>query len=268
MTARVRRLAFILCLVAVSCSRAPRRVLRVCADPNNLPFSNQQQEGFENKIASLAAGELGARLEYTWWPQRRGFVRNTLGAGACDAVMGVNSGFEPLRTTAPYYTSTYVFAARRDRALRLGSLDDPRLRHLRIGVQMIGEDATNTPPAHALSRRGMVRNVVGYSVFGDYAQPDPLGGIMEAVDRGAIDAAVVWGPVAGYFARRGRQAIELTPVSPAADGPFPFTFAIAMGVRRQDEALAGELDRVITQRRDDIDRILNEYGVPRVEGAR
>jgi len=253
---------------AAACSHAPGRTLRVCADPNNLPFSNEAREGFENKIAELLARDRHARLEYTWWAQRRGFVRNTLNAGACDVVMGVPAAFDPVRTTRPYYTSTYVFASLRDRQLHLGSLDDPRLRSLRIGVQMIGDDFTNSPPAHALSERGMVRNVVGYSVFGDYRQPSPLSGIMDAVERGDVDAAVVWGPAAGFFARGAAHPFELTPVSPRSDGPArPFVFSIAMGVRRDDVALATELDDFIARRRVEIDRILAGYGVPRAEGA-
>ena len=260
------RLACILAL-ATACTHAPRRTLRVCADPNNLPFSNEAREGFENRIADLLARDRDAALDYTWWAQRRGFVRNTLNSGACDLVMGVPAAFEPLRTTRPYYTSTYVFAARRDRGLHLASLDDPRLRTLRIGVQMIGDDFANSPPAHALSERGMVRNVVGYPVFGDYRQPSPLSGIMTAVERGDVDAAVVWGPAAGYFARGAAHPFELTPVSPSHDGPRPFVFSIAMGVRRGDAALAAELDDFIARRRADIDRILADYGVPRAEGA-
>jgi mxaJ protein len=257
--------AIVLSLAA--CHRAPQRTIRVCADPNNLPYSNQAQQGFENRIAELLARDRHAALEYTWWAQRRGFVRNTLSAGSCDVVIGVPIDFDPVLTTRPYYTSTYVFAARQDRQLHLGSLDDPRLRSLRIGVQMIGDDFTNTPPAHALSRRGLVDNVVGYSVFGNYAQPNPLAEIMTAVEKGDVDAAVVWGPPAGYFARHAARPVEITPVSPRADGPArPFVFAIGMGVRKKDAALAGELDDFIARRQPDIDRILDEYGVPRAEG--
>jgi mxaJ protein len=239
----------------------------VCADPNNLPFSNQAREGFENRIAELLASDRGARVAYTWWPQRRGFIRNTLQAGACDVVMGVPAGFELTRTSQPYYRSTYVFASRRDRVTRLGSLDDPRLRDLRIGVQMIGDDFANTPPAHALARRGLVRNVVGYPVYGDYGRPSPLAAIVKAVDRGDVDAALVWGPAAGYFARASEHPLELTPISPGADSAsLPFVFEISMGVRRDDAALQTELNDFITRRRADIDRILDGYGVPRVEG--
>ena len=259
----MKGLALLLLPLTLACARQPVRTLRVCADPNNLPFSNQRQQGFENRLASLLAADRGARLEYAWWAQRRGFVRNTLGANACDVVMGVPANFDPALTTRPYYRSSYVFVARRDRHLALGSLDDPRLRRLRLGVQMIGDDFANSPPAHALSYRGIVRNVVGYSVFGDYSQPSPLSTIVAAVDRGDVDAAVVWGPAAGYFART--RPLEITPV-PRQDSPtLPFVFAIAMGVRRGNDALRDELNDFIVRRAADIERVLDEYNVPRVE---
>jgi mxaJ protein len=254
-------------LVLSACART--RVIRVCADPNNLPFSNQAREGFENRIADLLAADRGARLEYTRWAQRRGFVRNTLQAGACDGVMGVPANFEVTRTSRPYYRSTYVFAARRDRVSHLESLDDPRLRDLRIAVQMIGDDLANTPPAHALARRGLGRNVVGFPVYGDYARPAPLAAIVTAVDRGDVDAALVWGPAAGYFAKSANHPLDLKPVTPRDDSPsLPFEFDISMGVRRGDAARQAELDDFITRRRPDIDRILDQYGVPRVEARR
>ena len=182
-------------------TRAPA-ALRVCADPNNLPFSNNRGEGFENRLAAMLAQDLGMRVEYTWWAQRRGFVRQTLDAGECDIVMGMPAGFGRVETTRPYYQSTYVFVSRRDRALGLRSLDDERLKHLRIGVQIIGDDFANSPPAHALSARNIVRNVVGYSVLGDYSRPNPPARIVEAVAAGDVDVALVWGPLAGYFAPR------------------------------------------------------------------
>ena len=235
------------------------RTLRVCADPNNLPYSNDKQQGFENAIANLVARDLGARVGYTWWPQRRGFVRNTLKAGDCDMIVGIPSNFELAWPTTPYYRSSYVFLSRKDRGLGIGSLDDPRLKTLRVGVQMIGNDHVNSPPAHALARRGAIDNVVGYMVY------DGAGKIVDAVARGAVDVAVVWGPQAGYFARQQPVALDLVPVSPQIDLPFlPFVFDISMGVRRGDTALREQLDREIEKRRDDIDRILDKYGVPRV----
>ena len=259
-------------LALAACGTAPEpqavRVLRVCADPNNLPFSNERGEGFENRIAELVARELGAELRYTWWAQRRGFIRNTLRAGACDVVMGLPTSFELARTTRPYYRSSYVFVWRRDRGYDIRSFDDPRLRELRVGVQMIGDDYTNSPPAHALANRGVVQNVRGYSVYGDYAQPNPPARIIDAVVRGEVDVAVAWGPMAGYFARMADVPLELVPVSPAVDVPFlPMVFDISMGVRHGDEALRQELERVLIARKRTIDRILDEYGVTRVGGA-
>lgn len=239
--------------------------LRVCADPNNLPFSNDKGEGLENALAELLANDLGTHVVYTWWAQRRGFVRNTLGAGLCDVVMGVPRGFDLAATTQPYYRSSYVFVSRQDRRLHLQSLDDPRLARLRVGVQMIGDDFANSPPAHALSARGMVRNVVGYSVLGDYAQPNPPARIVEAVAAGDVDVALVWGPLAGYFASRETVPLRLDPIVPQSDGPArPFAFSISMAVRRGDGDRLRQLDAFITRRRADIDRLLTRFGVPQL----
>lgn len=245
---------------------APRAALRVCADPNNLPFSNRAGQGFENEIARLIGAELAKPVEYTWWAQRRGFVRNTLNAGACDLVIGVAAGMDMLATTKPYYSSTYVFVSRRDRGVGVRSFDDARLRRVRIGVELIGDDGANTPPAHALARRGITSNVVGYTVYGDYRRPDPAADIMRAVERGAVDVAVVWGPLAGYFAKRSPVPIEITPVSPKVDRPnLPFVFDIAMGVRRRDTTFRRQIEGIIERKRPAIDSILTAYGVPRAD---
>jgi quinoprotein dehydrogenase-associated probable ABC transporter substrate-binding protein len=231
-----------------------------------LPFSNQHLQGFENKIAALLARELNATVAYTWWAQRRGFLRHTLNASACDLVMGMPRRVESVLTTSPYYRSTYVFVYRQDAGPQIHSLDDPALRTVKIGVQLIGDDAANTPPAYALARRNIIQNVVGYSVYGDYAQANPPARIIEAVATGAVDVAVVWGPLAGYFARSQPVPLAVVPVLPSADSPsLPFVFEISLAVRRGEEAFRAELEEVLQRQRSEINRILDEYGVPRVE---
>jgi mxaJ protein len=264
MMARIVRLLPLSVLLAFKGAPASQAI-RVCADPNNLPFSNSAREGFENKIADLVGHELHRPVDYLWWAQRRGFVRNTLNSGSCDLVVGTASGVEMLATTRPYYKSTYVFVSRRDRALGIKSFDDPRLKSLRVGVQLVGDDLANTPPAHALANRGMTTNVVGYTVYGDYRQPSPASRIVDAVARGDVDVAVVWGPLAGYFAKRSRVPLDVVPVSPRMDLPYlPFVFDIAMGVRRGDSTFRNSIDEIIGRRHASIDSILDVYGVPRV----
>ncbi|HEX2779985.1 MAG TPA: substrate-binding domain-containing protein [Gemmatimonadaceae bacterium] len=249
--------------------RAPRaegRVLRVCADSNNLPFSNARGEGLENRLAELVARDLGATVRYEWWAQRRGFIRNTLKANLCDVMMGVPTSLDMLLTTRPYYRSTYVFVTKRSAPFRVRTFDDPRLRRVRVGVQIIGDDYANTPPAHALTRRNIVRNVRGFTVYGDYGQPNPPARIVDAVASGEVDVAVVWGPLAGYFASREPVPLALVPVTPQIELPYlPFVFDISMGVRREDVALRDELEGVLVRRRAAIDSLLQSFGVPRTD---
>jgi mxaJ protein len=242
----------------------PARTLRVCADPNNLPFSNAKGEGFENRIAELVAKDVGARVEYTWWAQRRGYIRNSLKAKRCDVMIGVPTGVGMVLTTRPYYRSTYTFVSRRG-APRVESFDDPTLKRLRVGVQLIGDDFANSPPAEALTHRGIVKNVRGYTVIGDYREPNPPSRIVRAVSNGEIDVGIVWGPLAGYFAQRSPVPLRVSPVSPQIDVPYlPFVFDIAMGVRRGESAFRDSLDNVIMRHQPELDRILESYGVPLV----
>ena len=231
--------------------------LRVCADPSNMPFSNRAGEGFENRIAALVGRDLNRPVQYTWWLQRRSYVRNTLNSGRCDVIIGFPAEAHDALTTTPYYASTYVFAYRTNRNLSIRSFDDPQLRKLRIGVQMANEDYT--PPGVALGRRGLAGNVVGFRLYGDESGPWK---IMDAVVNGAIDVAIVWGPTAGYYAKRSQAPLTIAPVSPPRDGIVPFTFSIAAAVRKNDRALEQRIDASLRRNRAEVNAILASYGVP------
>lgn len=240
----------------------PRRVLRVAADPNNLPFSNDRLEGFENRIAEVVARELNADLVYEWRAQRRGFFRLTLKEGDVDLVLGAPVGSDRALVTEPYYTSTYCFVSREDRHLDISSFDDPRLREFKVGVQVVGDDGFNPPAAHVLADKGIVDNVIGFSVYGNYAEPNPPARIVDAVVKGEVDVAIVWGPLAGYFAQQEPVPIALTPVEQPQDSPFPFIYSIGMGVKKQNLALREELNLILQRHRAEIEKILASYGVP------
>lgn len=235
------------------------RELRVCADPDNLPFSRDDGTGFENRIADLVAAHLHADLRYYWLPDRRGFLRKTLNARECDLVMGLPAQSERALTTQPYYRGTYVFVYRDEVGGRLESLDDPRLRSLRIGVALVGNDLAATPPAMALAQRGIVGNVTGFPMFGEGSIGQRM---TNAVREGAIDVAVLWGPQAGYYARRGGPALTVTPIAPSPG--VAGTFDIAMGVRRDDAALRDEIAGALAVLKPQIDAVLDSYAVARV----
>jgi quinoprotein dehydrogenase-associated probable ABC transporter substrate-binding protein len=243
---------------------AKPQALRVCADPNNLPFSNEAGQGFENRLAQLLAGAMGMRVETAWAAQRRGFIRNNLNAGRCDVVMGVPADYELTLTTRPYYRSTYVFVSRADARWQPRGLDDPGLERARIGVHVIGSD--NPPPAIALARRGIVNNVVGYSIYGDYREPNPPSALIAAVAHGDVDVALAWGPLAGYFARNAGVPLKLTPIAQQMPA-LPMQFSIAIGVRKNEPALRDRLDALLQKKQPEIDALLREYGVPLVADA-
>lgn len=243
-----------------------QRTLTACADPNNLPFSNRDGDGFENKLSELIAADLHARLNYIWWAQRRGYVRNTLNEKKCDFWPGIASNVEMVATSRPYYRSTYVFVTRQSANLGGLTLDDPRLKRLRIGVQMVGNDASNTPPAHALASRGIIANVRGYMLYGDYRRPNPPAAIVEAVERGDVDVALVWGPLAGYFAARSPVPLRTEPVTPwFADQQWPMQFDISVGVQKDNQQLLKEIDGVLSRRAGRIQQLLASYHVPLVK---
>lgn len=231
--------------------------LRVCAEPDNLPFSHENESGFENRIARLVADELGMTLRYSWQPQRRGFVRKTLGTGLCDIWMGVPSDLERVLPTKPYYRSTYVFVYKH-RPLK--SFDDERLRDLRLGIQLPPDGSAATPPGLALALRGAADKVVGYPLYGE--QPAAQR-IVDAVARGELDAGVVWGPAAGFLAAR-RKLLATPARAPAELASLPFEFSISMGVESGNAGLRDRLNAVIERRQAEIDSILADYSVPLV----
>lgn len=251
--------------VGALCGAAEPRTLRVCADPAGLPYSNDKREGFENRIAEILAKEMGARVEYTWWVQRRGFLRHTLNANKCDVVIGLPAGVDMVRTTKPYYRSTFTFVAKKDgRFADVRSIDDPRLRQARIGVPLAGDDGANPGPVHALSKRGIVDGLVGFPLYAEYGRDVPA--IVDAVASGKVDVGVVWGPIAAYGAKK-REGIVVNPIAEREDDGLPFTFAMAMGVRKADKALADELDQVIAKKHDAIAQVLRDARIPEVDHA-
>jgi quinoprotein dehydrogenase-associated probable ABC transporter substrate-binding protein len=258
------RFLSVLCAALVPLCASPAeqtepRELRVCADPDNLPYSHADGSGFENHIAQLVAEEMHATLRHEWLPLRRGFVRRTLGEGRCDLLIGVPAEFQHVMTTRPYYRSSFAFVYRHDDPVR--SFDDSALAKRRIGVQLIGNDLAATPPGHALARRGAITNVEGFTVYGEGPAAQRM---VDAIATHKLDAGLIWGPQAGFFAHRAalEVSIALPPADPASP---PFEFAIAMGVRRGDRALRDELDAILERRRAAIDAILHAYHVLRTD---
>ncbi len=209
---------------------------------------------------------MGLAVEYFWFPQREKFFSKTLNSGVCDMVMGVPVGFDEAATTQPYYRSTYVFLTRRASHLDITSFDDSRLQKLRIGVHILGDEKDNLPPVNALLSRGIVKNLVGYSIFGNLNDKDPPANVIRALEEGKVDIAIVWGPLGGYFSRNSRVPLQVTPIADDPEHPeIPLHFDIAVGVRKRDAALREKLDRELVQRRPEIEAILGAYGIPQVK---
>jgi mxaJ protein len=237
------------------------RELRVCADPDNLQYSNREEQGFENRVASLVAHDLGADVRYYWLPQWRGYARKTLQQHRCDLIPGIAQADESVLATNAYYRGTYAFVYSPTRFPGLASLDDPRLRSAHIGVQVVGIDATPTPAARALAQRGIVVNVVGYPIMGETPS---AARIVDAIADGALDIGIVWSPQPGYFVARRNLALDVVPIRRDATDP-EFDFAIAMGVRRDDVALQRAVNASLARLAPQIDSVLREYAVRRVD---
>jgi mxaJ protein len=247
--------------ICIQSAQSEEPPLRVCADPNNLPYSNAAGEGFENKIVRLVADYLHRQLVFVWRPQRRGFAREGLNAGECDLVAAIPSGASMALTTRPYYRSTYAFVSKPGDP-PVSSLDDPSLRRRTIGVQLIGDNGMNSPPAHALAERGIVENVRGFMVYGDYRKDHPLSEIVHAVATGEVDVAAVWGPAAGYFAAKERPPLVVTTIAGSLEARLPMTFDISMGVQRTDKELKTQVDNALASLAPQIAAILTAYSVP------
>ena len=237
-----------------------RTEFRVCADPSNLPFSNDKEQGFENKIADLMAAKLGVPVTYTWYPNALGFVRNTLRANRCDVIMGVVTADELVQNTNPYYRSTYVLAFRDGEGDRFGDLDSPLMQLARIGV------VAGTPPADLLVRKDLVSQEHPYKLMVDTRVELPARQMMEDLAKGEIDAALVWGPIAGYWSRELKVPITLVPLTSDPRSRLRFDFRISMGIRPNEPRWKHELNDLIRELQPQIQTILQDYGVPLLDG--
>ncbi len=233
-----------------------RKVLRVCADPANLPFSNDKKEGFENKIANIIGDELKLPVEYTWFPQVTGFIRNTLFAKRCDLVIGTGQGDPQLLNTNAIYGSTYVLLYKPNSGLDgVESLFDPRLKDKRMGI------VAGTPPANVIAKAGLMGKAKPYHLVVDRRYDSPAEDMVKDIRSGEIDAGVLWGPIGGYFASRGGDKLTVVPLTKDAKATR-MEFRITMGVRQGDDLWKRQLNDIIRKRQGDIDRVLLEYGVP------
>ena len=265
MARRRRALAVVLALLAsASAARAQTGelvatdALRVCADPANLPFSNERGEGFENRVAALLGRALDRKVEYVFFPQVQGFVRNTLRAGRCDLVMGTVGGDDLMQNTNPYYHTTYVLVFRRGAEAPPERLDDPRMKSLRLGA------VARTPPVDLLVRNGLVENTRFFRLAVDTRIEAPGADMVRAVAEGELDAALVWGPIAGYQAKAKNLPIEMRAL-PTEPGAARMDYRITMGVRGQEPEWRRRINAVIRERQGEIDGILREYGVPMLD---
>jgi quinoprotein dehydrogenase-associated probable ABC transporter substrate-binding protein len=232
------------------------KVLRVCADPRNLPFSNQKGEGFENKLAELFAAKLQKKLDYMYFPQATGFVRMTLGAHRCDVIMGFPQGDDLVQGTNPYYRTAYALVAKPGSGLDdVLELNDTRLKSKHIGI------VAGTPPATNMAVNGLMMNAKPYPLMIDTRYDSSAEAMIDDLNKGIIDAAVLWGPMAGFYARKSDPPLHVTPLVHEKTGP-QLVYRIGMGVRQADQNWKRLLNRLIQENQPEINRILLEYGVP------
>ncbi len=231
-------------------------VLRVCADPRNLPLSNDKGEGSENKLAELLAAKLNKRLAYTYFPQATGFFRMTLGAHRCDVVMGYPQGDDLVQGTNPYYRTAYALVAKAGNGLDdVATLGDPRLKYKHIGI------VAGTPPGTNMAANGLMGNARPYALMIDTRIDSSAEAMIKDITSGAIDAGVLWGPMAGYYAKQASPPLHVTPLVKETTGPR-LSFRIGMGVRAADQNWKRLLNRFIQDNQAEINAILLGYGVP------
>ena len=229
--------------------------LRICADPDDMPFSNRAARGFDNRIATLLAHDLHREPVFIFARSRRGFLREQFNKGACDVLMGVPQGMKSVATTQPYYRSTYVFVTPAREHSRIVSFDDPLLNGRSIGLQVLEENFS--PPSLPLIRSGHAAQLVGFESFGGEAA------MIRAVARGRIGAAVVWGPIAGYYAALLDLPVTLSPVSPAADrSSISFAYSLTVGVHKNDPQLVKALNASLARMQPRIASLLHTYHIP------
>ncbi|MEM9781280.1 MAG: substrate-binding domain-containing protein [Pseudomonadota bacterium] len=232
---------------------------RVCADPANMPFSNEAGEGFENELAELFAEKLGRSVRYTWFPQATGFVRNTLRAAKCDVIMGYAQGHELVLNTNHYYVSSYVLVTRSDGPLaEVDHLADPRLKDSRLGI------IAGSPPATHAAANGLVAKAKPYPLMVDRRHDDPAQLMIDDIAAGEIDAGLAWGPIAGWYAKEASIPMTVTPLL-KEEGPPRMFFRITLGVRQGELSWKRELNKIIRRNQDAIDAILSSYGVPLID---
>jgi quinoprotein dehydrogenase-associated probable ABC transporter substrate-binding protein len=232
------------------------KVLRVCADPRSMPFSNQNGEGFENKLAELFAQKIGKSLAYTWYPQAPGFVRNTLGAYKCDVIMGYPQGNDIVQSTNPYYRTAYALVSRPAAGLDgIDTLADPRLKGKRIGI------VAGTPPATDIAVNGLMASAKPYPLVIDTRVDSSAEAMIKDLAAGEIEAGVLWGPMAGYYAKRADPPMTVVPLVKETSGPR-LAYYITMGVRGADQEWKRQLNRLIAENRPEINRLLLSFGVP------
>ena len=232
------------------------KVLRVCADPRNMPFSDEKGEGFENKLAELVAQKLGKSLAYTWYPQAPGFVRNTLGAYKCDVIMGYPQGNDIVQSTNPYYRTAYALVFHPASGLDgVDTLADPRLKAKHIGI------VAGTPPATLLAANGLMTNAKPYPLVIDTRVDSSAQAMMKDLAAGDIDAGILWGPMAGYYAMNAKEPTTVVPLVKERSGPR-LAYYITMGVRAADQEWKRQLNRLIAENQPAINGILAGFGVP------